>query len=122
MAGLGTLGKLDLDHLHLIAGCLVAKLLRVEPTILCPAAEIPGPQFPDQIATPCLMVAGYAALARVVEKTALRRPPVQRLNGCAAERAETHGRDVQNTGRIGFCPVSPHLDPERVPGRVSRTD
>jgi len=103
----GALAHLDFDHLDLRIGSLCLELLRIEFSVCCPATEIAAAEFPDKIAATLPVVARHAAFARVMVEMPGLGALVQRQNGIAGQRAETHCRDVVERCGIGLLAVRP---------------
>ncbi len=86
---------------------IIARNLREQFGIECPvriaAAEVPGPDFPDQIAPVLAVVLADAAFAGIVRKVAELGALVEGADGVGAERAEAHGRDVEHRQRVGLA-------------------
>ena len=120
VAGLGALGQLDLDHLHLRARGLFGKALRVEAPIGVATTEIARTQLPDQVAAVFEVVGRDRAFAGVVIETASACALVERAHRIGRQRAETHGRDVEHAGRVRLRAVRPDLHPEIVPLDLGR--
>src|SRR6185295_9398793 len=74
-------------------------------TWLAAAAEIPRADLPDNVAPVLAVVGTETALAGVVREVAHLGAPVQGADGIGRERAEAHGRDVEDRGRIGLAAV-----------------
>src|SRR5256885_17243602 len=74
----------------------------VEAAIVVAAAEVARGHFPDQVAAVHAVVLADGALARVVRKAAHLRALVQRQDGIGRQRAEAHGRDVEDAGAVGL--------------------
>jgi hypothetical protein len=102
VAGLGALGELHLDHLHLGVGRLRLEPVGVEGAVGRAAAEVARPDLPDQVAPAFAVVAADRPLARVVREAAHLRAPVQREDRVRRQRPEAHGRDVVERGGIGL--------------------
>ncbi|MNF80639.1 hypothetical protein D3C84_628860 [compost metagenome] len=103
MAGFGALAHLDFNHSHLRRLCLRGEAFRVESAVGGAAAEVTAAQFPGQVATVLAVIRADAALAGVMGEVAEFGTLVQRANRVGAERAETHGRDVEHRRRVRLC-------------------
>ncbi len=91
MSGLGALADLEFHHLDLIMARHSGELVWIERPIAIAATEIPGTDFPDQVAAVLTMIRTDAALAGVMGEAALFRACVQSPHRIRAERAEAHG-------------------------------
>src|SRR5215217_6358486 len=100
MSGLGALADLEFDHLDLVVGRDAGEFFRVERTIAVAAAEIAGADLPDDVAAVFAMIGTDTALAGIVREAALPGAGIQCPHGLGAERAKTHGRDVEDRRRI----------------------
>ena len=113
MARLGALGELDLDHLDLGIGGLLAELLGVEAALGGAAAEIARADLPDDVAAALAVVARDAALAGIVGEAAGLGAEIERQDGVGRERAEAHRRNVVDRGVVGQPAIGPaDADPE----------
>ena len=113
MAGLRTLGELDLDHADRLDRGAVGEPHRIEAPVRVPTAEVAGPDLPDQVA-PLQMAVGDRSLPGVVCEAAFQCAEVHGRQRVGAERAEAHRRDVQQRRRVGK-PAGGR--PDRDPGR-----
>ncbi len=64
--GLGALGHLDLDHLHLVVGGVLLEQLGAEVAVGGAAPEVAGADLPDHVAAGLEVVLGQPALTGVV--------------------------------------------------------
>ena len=68
------------------------------------AAEVARPDLPDQVAPAFAVIAADRPLARVMREAAELRAPVEREDRVGRQRAEAHGRDVEDaTPRRAAC-------------------
>ena len=104
MARLGALRELDLDHPDLRRSRLFCEAFRIEPTVVCPAAEIAAADFPDEIAA-LAVVRTDAAFAGIVIEAAARGPAIEGADRIGRQGAEAHCRDVENRGGIGLTAI-----------------
>ena len=76
------------------------ELYRVKAAIWAAAAEIAGAEFPNQVAAASLVISRHAAFAAIVKEAAFRGAAIERFNRMRAKRAEAHGGDIENAGRV----------------------
>src|SRR4051794_11805092 len=115
MARFGALTDLEFDHLDLVVGSDAREFVRVERAVPVSAAEISGPNLPDQVAAMLAVVGADAALSGVMREAALFRPGVQRAHCVGTERAKAHRGDIENGRRIGLGAIrTPDGDPELI--------
>src|SRR5262249_10164502 len=105
VARLGSLRKLDLDHLDLRLLALPGNPLGADRAVFVAAAKIAAADLPDQVAAELAMVSADPALAGVVRESAELGPSVEGANGVCAQRAKAHGRDVEERQEIGLAAV-----------------
>lgn len=105
MAGLGSLRKLDLDHLDLRLARLGGKPFGVEPSFRRAAAEIAAANLPDQIAAMLAVIAADRAFAGVVGEIAELGAFIERANGVGRERTEAHCRNVEHGAGVRLFAV-----------------
>src|SRR5260221_14280227 len=96
MARLGALAELQLDHLDLRVGGADGEQLRREGAIGVARAEVARTDLPDDVAPTFTMVGAVAAFAGVMGEAAELGAAVQGPDGVGTERAEAHGRDVED--------------------------
>src|SRR3954452_16161014 len=100
MARFCPLPDLELDHPDLRVGCDAGEFFRIEAAVSAvAAAEIARADLPDDVAAVLAVIGADAALAGIVGETALLRASIQRPHRVGAERAKTHGRDVEHGSR-----------------------
>ncbi len=114
VARLGALRELDFDHLHRRLARVLHEPLLAEAAPLVAATEVAGADLPDQVAAVFQVVRGNGAFAGVMVEAAAPRPLVERTDRVGRQRAETHRRDVEHTGRIRLCRVGADGDAEVV--------
>ena len=114
MAGLGALAQLELNHFDLRVQRVGGKFVGIEGAVGIAATKVARGHFPDQVATMHTVVLRDGTLARVVGKAAPLGPRVQRQNGVGAERAKTHGRDVEDTCVVRLRTARSDRDPKIV--------
>src|SRR3569623_492719 len=107
MAGLGALADLELDHLDLIVAGDAREGLRIEGAVKMATAEIPGADFPDDVAAHLAMIGTDTAFTGVVGEAALLRAGIERAHRVRAEGTEAHRRDVEHRGRIRPGAIGP---------------
>src|SRR5699024_350445 len=78
VSGFRALGQLHLDTLHRRQGGLLRELVRIEPTIVRAATEVPGTELPDEVTTVPQVIVGNGALSGVVREPALGCATVER--------------------------------------------
>ena len=102
VAGLGALGDLDLDHLDLRQGGVLAERLRLEVAVGVPAPEVAGADLPDEVAAGFRVVLRQAPLAGVVGEPTRFRALVHGAYGGLAQGSEAHRGDVEHRRRVGL--------------------
>ena len=100
MARLGALAELDLDHLDLLIARIDLKEVGIEAAVRVATAKVARADLPDQVTTVRAVMLRDRALTRVMRKTAALGAGVQGQNGIGRQSTKTHGRDVENAGRI----------------------
>ncbi len=100
--GLGALREFDRDGFDLLTLGLRSELVRVEPTVLGAASEITRSDLPDQVAAVPPVVHADGPLAGVVGESAEGGAGVERLDGVAGQRSETHRRHVEQRDVVGL--------------------
>ena len=109
--GLAPCAELEGNALHGVVGSLVAKLVRVESAILGACPEVAGAELPDKVAAVFKVVGRQAAFAGVVREAAHGGALVEGPDRVRRQRAETHGRDIQERHVVGLRAVgapNPH--------------
>jgi len=103
MPGLGPLAELDLGHHDRIMAGALAKMLGVEMALGVAAPEIARTDFPHDVATMLEMVGRQAAFTGVMIEAADLCAQIERFDRIGAERAETHGRNVEPRRLVGLA-------------------
>ena len=96
LAGLGPLRQLQLEHLHLRMIRHRAQPFVAQVAMLVPHTVFGRADLIDDVAGPGQMKGRQPALARIQPDPRLGRPPAQRLDRRAGNRAVTHTRDVED--------------------------
>src|SRR5690606_15084616 len=105
---LRALTELELDHLDLRVQGIALETLGIETAFLVAAAEVARADLPDQVAAVLAVVDGDRTLAGIVVETAAPGAGIEGADGIGRERAEAHGRDVEDAGRVRRRPIRIH--------------
>lgn len=104
------MAHLDFDHAHLRAARLGGEAFGVETPVRRAATEVAAAQFPDQVAAMLAVIRADTAFAGVMVEVAQLGALVEGADGIGAERAEAHGRNVEDRGRVRLAALRPADD------------
>ena len=110
MARLGALAELDLDHLDLRIARIGPKFFGVEGAIVIAATEIARGHLPDQVAAVFAVVHRDRTVTGVMRKASALGTGIERADGIGAERAKTHGRDIEHASTLWLRGIGPDGD------------
>src|SRR5690606_33971216 len=91
---------------------LALETLGIETALPSAAAEVARAGLPAQVAAVLAVVAGARTLAGIVVESAAPGARREGAHGSGRGRAEAHGRDVEDAGRVRLRPVLAHQHAE----------